>query len=68
MMQSHRQIEILREFDVSQIRPRLSGLSHLEKFTWQNWPRLRGLPGLADGATRHVNVVQLKLQVKDCST
>ena len=27
---------ILREFDVSRIRPRLGGLPHLETFTWQN--------------------------------
>ena len=27
---------ILREFDVSRIRPRLGGLRHLETFTWQN--------------------------------
>ena len=30
---SHRQ----SEFDVSQPRPRLGGLSHLETFTWQNY-------------------------------
>ena len=27
---------ILREFDVSRIRPRPGGLPHLETFTWQN--------------------------------
>ena len=39
---------ILREFDVFRIRPRLGGLPHLETFTWQRLPRLRGLPGLAN--------------------
>ena len=34
---------ILREFDVSRIRPRLDRLPHLETFAWQIWPRLRGL-------------------------
>ena len=41
MMQSHRPKWILREFDVSRIRPRLGGLPHLETFTWQT-----GLPAL----------------------
>ena len=27
---------ILREFDVSRIRPRAGGLPHLETFTWKN--------------------------------
>ena len=27
---------ILREFDVSRMRPRVGGLSHLETFAWQN--------------------------------
>ena len=36
MMQSYLQgRKILREFDVTWIRPRLGGLSHLETFTWQ---------------------------------
>ena len=48
-MQSHRQI--LREFDVSRIGPRLGGLPLLETFTWQNLTRLKGLPGLPDRAT-----------------
>ena len=44
---------ILREFNVSRIRSRLGGLPHREAFTWQKiWPRLKGLPGLADRATR----------------
>ena len=58
---------ILRAFDVSRIRPRVGWLPHLETFTWQIWPRLRGLPGLADRATAlaghltyHVNVIKLK--------
>ena len=43
----------MREFDVSQIRPRLGGLPHLETITWQNLtPPLRGLPGLTVRATR----------------
>ena len=43
---------ILREFDVSRIRPRPGGLPHLERLHGKIWPRLRGLPGLADRATR----------------
>ena len=43
---------ILREFDVSRIRPRLGGLPHLERLHGKIWPRLRGLPGLADRTTR----------------
>ena len=42
---------ILREFDVSRIGPRLGGLPHLERLHGKMWPRLRGLPGLADRAT-----------------
>ena len=38
--------------DVSRIRFRLGGLPRLETFTWQNLTQLRGLPGLADQATR----------------
>ena len=48
-MQTHRQ----GEFDVSRIRPRLGGLSHLERLHGKLLPRPRGLPGLADRATRH---------------
>ena len=33
---------ILREFDVSRIRPRLGGLPHLERLRGKIWPRLRG--------------------------
>ena len=33
---SHRQSEVLHEFDVSRIRPRVGGLPHLETFTRQN--------------------------------
>ena len=43
---------ILREFDVFRIRPRLGGLPLLETLHGKIWPRLRGLPGLADRATR----------------
>ena len=59
---------ILHEFDVALIRSRLG--RHLEMFTWQNWPRLRGLPGVADRATRigwspriSVNVIKLKWEI-----
>ena len=61
---------ILREFDVSRIRPRLAELSHFETFTWQNLPRLRRLPSLAGKLstlaghpTCLVNVIQLKLEI-----
>ena len=43
---------ILREFDVSRIGPRLGRLPHLKRLHGKIWPRLRGLPGLADRATR----------------
>ena len=42
------------EFDVSRIRPQLGGLSHLERLHGKIWPRLGGLPGLADRANRIV--------------
>ena len=42
---------ILREFDVSRIRPRLGGLPHLERLHGKIWPLLRGLPGLENRAT-----------------
>ena len=52
IMQSHLQSEFWVNFEFW-IRPRLGGLPHREAFTWQKiWPRLRGLPGLADRATR----------------
>ena len=62
---------ILREFDVSRIRPRLGGLPHLETFTWQNLtPAERvtrsGRPGnlpQADQTTYHVNVIKLKWEI-----
>ena len=57
---------ILREFDVSRIRPQLGGLPHLEinvymaKFDpgWEGYPiRQTGLPALAGHPTYHVNVI-----------
>ena len=43
---------ILREFDVSRIRPRVGRYPTLKRLHGKIWPRLRGLPGLADRATR----------------
>ena len=43
---------ILREFDISRIRPRLRGLPHLETFTWYNLTPAERVTGLADRATR----------------
>ena len=61
---------ILREFNVSKIRPLLSGLPHLETFKRQILPWLRGLPGLADrypalaGHTTYlVNAIKLKWEI-----
>ena len=51
MIQSHRQNEFC-EFDVFRIRPRLGGLPALKRLHGKIWPRLRGLPGLPDRATR----------------
>ena len=42
----------LREFDVSQIRPWLGGLPHLETFTWQNLTPPERVTRLVDRATR----------------
>ena len=63
---------ILREFDVSRIRPRPGGLPHLETFTWQNLtPAERvtrsgrpGYPLLGGHPTYHVNVIKLKREIK----
>ena len=70
MMQNHRQRDYLHEFDVSRIGSRLGELPHLERLHGKIWPRLRGLPGLADWATRlgghptyHVNVIKLKREI-----
>ena len=49
MMQSHRQSEFCANSDVSRIGPPLGGLP---RPTMNIWPPLRGLPGLADRATR----------------
>ena len=59
---------ILREFDVSRIRPRLAELSHFETFTWQNLPWgypvwQTKLSALAGHPTCLVNVIQLKLEI-----
>ena len=68
MMQSHRQI--LREFDVSRIGPRLAGLLLLETFTWQNltgwegYPVCQtGLPAFAGHPIYHVNVITLEWEI-----
>ena len=50
---------ILREFDVSRIRPRLGGLPHLETFTWQNLTPAE----TASHPTYHVNVIKLKWEI-----
>ena len=63
-MQSHHQSEFCANlmYDRSpsnlmgscvwRIGPRLGGLPHLERLNGKIWPWLRGLPGLADRATR----------------
>ena len=61
---------ILREFDVSRIRPRPGGLPHLERLHGKIWPRLRGLPGLADRATRlggspHLSCKRDQIKMRD---
>ena len=60
----------LCEFDVSRIRPRLVGLPHLERLHGKIWPRLRGLPGLADRATRlggspHLSCKRDQIKMRD---
>ena len=62
---------ILHGFDASQIRPRLGGLPHLERLHGKIWPRLRGLPGLADRATRldgspHLSCKRDQIKTRDC--
>ena len=61
---------ILREFDVSRIGPRLGGLRHLERLHGKIWPRLRGLPCLADRATRlggsrHLSCKRDQIKMRD---
>ena len=61
---------ILCEFDVSRIGPRLGGLPHLERLHGKIWPRLRGLPGLADRATRlggspHLSCKRDQIKMRD---
>ena len=61
---------ILREFDVSWIRPRLGGLPHLERLHGKIWPRLRGLLGLAERATRlggspHLSCKRDQIKMRD---
>ena len=62
---------ILREFDVSQIRPRLGGLPppwnvYMAKFdpSWEGNPVWQtGLPALTGYPTYHVNVIKLKWEI-----
>ena len=61
---------ILREFDVSHIRPRLGGLPHLETFTYQNLTPVErvtrsGRPGYLPWRvnTYYVNVIKLKWEI-----
>ena len=61
---------ILREFDVSRIGPQLGRLPHLERLLGKFWPRLRGLPGLADRATRlggspHLSCQRDQIKMRD---
>ena len=61
---------ILREFDVSRIGPRLDGFPHLERLHGKIWPRRRGLPGLADRATRlggspHLSCKRDQIKMRD---
>ena len=51
---------IFREFDVLQIRPRLSGLLRLETFTWQNLTPAERVTRSGDW---RVNVIKLELEV-----
>ena len=54
---------ILREFDVSRIRPRQGGLPHLETFTWQNLTPAHRVTRSAGHPTDHVNEIKLKWQI-----
>ena len=62
---------ILREFDVLRTRPQLSGLLHLETFTWQNltpaervtWSGRPGYPPWGVTPTYHVNVIKLEWEI-----
>ena len=62
---------ILRQFDVLRIRPRLSGLLHLETFTWQNltpaervtWSGRLGYPPWRVTPTYRVNVIKLEREI-----
>ena len=70
MMQSHTAKYILRVFNVSRIGSRLGGLPHLERLRGKIGPRLRGLPGLADRATRldgspHLSCKRDKIKMRD---
>ena len=61
---------ILREFDVSRIGPRLVGSPHLQSLHGKIWPRLRGLPGLADRVTRlggspHLSCKRDQIKMRD---
>ena len=62
---------ILREFDVSRIRPRLGGYPTLKRLHGKILPRLRGLPGLADRASRlggspHLSCKRDQIKLRDC--
>ena len=72
MMQSYLQgRRILREFDVTWIRPRLGGLPHLETFTWQiltpaeeGYPVWQaGQPASSGHPTYRVNVIKMKWKI-----
>ena len=64
---------ILREFDVSRIRPRLAWVTSplnvdMAKFylSWEGYPVWKtGLPTLKGHPTDHVNVIKLKWEIMD---
>ena len=65
-MQSHRQ----SEFDVWRIRPRKASYPTLKRLHGKILPRLRGLPGLPDQATRlgwspHLSCKRDQIKIKD---
>ena len=51
---------IVSEFDVLRIRPRLSGLLHLEMFTWQNLTPAERVTRSGDW---RINVIKLELEI-----
>ena len=52
MMQSHRQSEFCANLMYHESDPGQAGYPTLKRLHGKIWPRLRGLPGLADRATR----------------